>query len=274
MYRPLPGTNLRLLMLSMSLCLLIMQLQPASIQAQDTGGPTQDELAAISKHPYIEVELPSNSDSAWIKAVQKVRQQKFADSHYYTIFRVIQDNPTPSEPVMMASVKLMELTDTYNGGGGTFYQAKSGDFVLWDHLRGPSKDQPQNKIQVAHSNSGSTDLWIDIPERGQINGYDIIMKTCPRSKYGQLQVQLRAPKSVNCTRFVIGPVTVGGPYGVSYPMNPRERKGPILLAPGDYKILFPEFDMVKSRMDFTIDSRKTTRLKVKYTSDNVIMLDE
>ena len=261
-------------MLSLLTCLTLLLSLQSQVHAQFVEGAPPESAYNQATHPYIEVLEPRVGDKAWLQAIKKVKKQKFNDKNRYSLIRVIQDDSTPKMPVMLSATKLMELTNKYNGGGGQFFNAQNGDFVLWQHLTTPSPQNPRAMIKVGHPNSGALDLWLDIPERGQLRTYEIIFETCPKNQYGQLQIQVLKHRSTQCTQFTVGMITTGGIYGKTYPLNPRKRRGPILLAPGDYKLLFPEIDKRKARFDFQIHTRQTTKLKFKAPSQNLIVLEE
>jgi hypothetical protein len=89
---------------------------------------------------------------------------------------------------------------------------------------------------------------------------------------GNLLVALSRPANVRCSRFTLGMVTIGGIYGIDYTWNAQRSSVPIQLAPGRYKILFPDINPVKGRFDFTIAPNETTTLKFTATSQKEIVL--
>jgi hypothetical protein len=259
-----------------AICLIANLIVPCSLQAQPGGVTLEEVEAAEQDHPYIHVLEPSSSDRAWQKAVRMLKGQQFYYKHEYTLLRVLQDKPTPQQPVMLGGIKLVELTPKYTAGGGSYFHAKSGDFLLIEHINGSRRRKVgenlyQDPITVGHPDSGTLVVWVDVPKRGELQGREIVFKPCPKSQYGQLQVALRKRSSVLCDQFMLGVVSFNDIEDGPFPINPKKRKGPILLAPGDYKIFFAQIDPAKARFDFKILSKQTTFLSFSATNQKTIV---
>ncbi len=258
-------------------CLLVILLaRPHLLRAEIGSITAQEAQAAEQDHPYIHVFEPQSGDRAWHRAVQIVKGQRNNEKHIYTLLRVSQEQPTPDQPVMLDATKLKELTRHYDGGGGQYYRAKSGEFILMEHINGThrrelGKGHFQDPLTVGHPASGTKVIWIDVPKRGILRGQDIVLSPCPPNLYGQLRVQLRKRSSVRCTEFMLGVVTINDITAGPYPLNPSKRDGPILMAPGDYQIYFAQINPARARFDFRINARQTTYLKFAAPNQKTII---
>jgi hypothetical protein len=66
---------------------------------------------------------------------------------------------------------------------------------------------------------------------------------------------------------------VGGPYGETHTFDSAEELQ-LRAAPGSYKILLPQFDVVKSRWDATIQPKTTTRVAFSVNGQEVTKTGE
>ena len=202
----------------------------------------------------------------WLAAIQDATQHQRGKGQY-TILRIKTVDFTSSQPTQLTAVKLKELTPIYDGGGGLYRTAQNGEFVLWEHINTSRRTQNQDPIEVGHIESGKTTLWTGVPREGTLNVLgDIIVRPSPDRERSRLEISIEKSAATKTATAVIGPIVVGGRYGTEYPLNADGKSDSIALAPGEYKILLPDFNVVKSRWDFTIVPGMTTHLKLKAAS--------
>ena len=243
--------------------------EDAPKDATDT--PTVSTTPAETKphaRPMIEIVPPAADDKTWQDAIQMVANQKYSSRARYTLMRVVQVDPTPNKIVFLSASQLLELTSNGGGNASIYFRAKNGDFVLWRHIlsRNSQPDGPMS-LKIGSLKTGTIEKMVEVPEKGklQILG-DIVMHTCPKDKYGNLQIEIEKDESITTNKVTIGATVVGGIYGTNYPLTADGKSEIISLPPGHYKILFPNFDMRKSRWEFDIQTGKITLLKLKAPS--------
>lgn len=84
------------------------------------------------------------------------------------------------------------------------------------------------------------------------------------------KIQLGTDEPITVKSLRLGPLVVGGPYGWSYEFNNDAVCMTDLLPAGTYRILLPDFDMVKSRWTVTVEPGRITRLEFTARSQQVI----
>lgn len=184
--------------------------------------------------------------------------------------RVLQNDPASASittlKVAKSKLKIMPLSLR---GGGLYFKAKHGNFVILEHLHQNHSKNDKPLLQIGSFNSGTLNISLDIPKTGkvQILG-DIIMHEYPKSLHGNLQIKVNKNTSFKADKVMVGAVVVGGIHGQTYPLDDKGKSPAISLAPGTYKIFFPDFDKRKSRWDITIKSRRTKTLKLKAISQS------
>jgi hypothetical protein len=210
----------------------------------------------------------------WLTAIHDATQHQGEKGHY-TLLRIKTVGFDSPHPTQLKATKLKELTPIYDGGGGEYRIAKNGDFVLWEHINTAQRRKSQDPIEVGHIESGNATLWFDAPAHGKLNVLgDIVVRPAPQNERGRLEISIEKDAATNTTAAVIGPIVVGGQYGTKYSLSAEGKSESITLAPGHYKIVFPDFDPRKSRWDFTIRPGMTTRLKLKAITQKQLDLVE
>ena len=228
-----------------------------TLQVQNLMADTPSE----KKEPKLAIDRSDLQSPEWLAAIQDATQHQ-RDKGFYTLLRIKMADINSPLPTQLVANKLKELTPVYNGGGGRYQVAKNGDFVLWEHT---NVNRQKDSIDVGHLESGTKKFWTDLPPRGTLNVLgDIVIRPCTQNR-GHLQIDIGNKAATNNREAVIGPLIVGGLYGHKYALTADGTSEPISLAPGDYKILFPNFDKSSSRWDFTIRPGTTTLLKFTET---------
>ena len=201
----------------------------------------------------------------WLAAIQAATQHQRGKGQY-TLLRIKTVGFTSLQPTQLSATKLKELTPI--DGGGSFYRtARSDEFVLWEHTNTGRRTRNEDPIEVGHIESGKTTLWIGVPREGTLNVLgDILVRPSSHRERSRLEISIEKSAATKTATAVIGPIVVGGPFGTEYPLNAEGKSDSIALAPGEYKILFPDFNVAKSRWDFTIRPGMTTHLKLKAAS--------
>ena len=226
--------------------------------------------AELDSQAKFRVDQSALDSPEWREAIQKATQHQ-ADMGQYTLLRVIMKDASPTDIAQLEATKLKVLTAKYHGGGGQYRTAPSYGFVLWQHINSTRRRANKEPIHLGHYKYGEATLWVDVPPAGELNVLgNVILEPCPLGQRGKLEVKVKPKRGVKMQRFVIGPVVVGGPYGTSFRLYPDGTSEAVSLAPGNYKILFPDFDYRKSRWEFSVYPSSATRLKLRAKSQKEI----
>lgn len=227
------------------------------------------DTSAISRIDRSKIE-----SADWQEAIDKATTHQRGMGQY-SLMRVILEGATPDEVAQAQGTKLKELTAEYHGGGGLYQNVPNGGFVLLQHINSASRRANQDPINIGHYRYGETILWVDVPEEGQLNVVgDVVLQPYPEKRMGRLVVNIRPKPGAKMANFIIGPVAVGGPYGTPFRIYPNGTCETVTIAPGNYKILFSDFDYRKSRWDFSIYPETATRLKLVVKSQSEIEMQE
>lgn len=220
---------------------------------------TKPDLAQEAKSaPRFRVDQSQLDTKEWQDAIRKALNHQ-GDRGFYTLLRVRVDD-TPGEQIQAMGTKLKEFTEEYNGAGGEYRVLQNGEFLLWEHINSDRRQKNRDPLQLGAISHGRSELWAEVPQVGVLNVLgDVILNRCPVEEMGVLSVKLHGVRGLAASSLVIGPVVVGGPYGKKFAFD-IGRDFELHLPPGDYKLLLPDFDMVKSRWDVTVTPQKTTRL--------------
>lgn len=197
----------------------------------------------------------------WRSAIERA-EKHVGGRGYYTLMRVILEDSRPEEKIQAQATKLKQLTEKYYGGGGEYRVVNSGGFIFFQHINSTRRQDGRDPVTVGAPAHGRTRLWADVPSNGTLGVLgDVILRRYPIEEMGRLVTTIELPPGVKATRLVLGPVVVGGPYGNKFEIEQGGRCDTGRLAPGTYKILFPEFDMRKSRWFVNIAPRTVTHVK-------------
>ncbi len=197
----------------------------------------------------------------WRGAIERARKH-LGGRGYYTLMRVVLENSSPDEKIQVQGTKLKQLTEKYYGGGGEYRVVSSGGFVFLQHINSTRRQDGKDPVTLGALAHGRTRLWVDVPPAGTLGVLgDVILRRYPIEEMGRLVTMIELPPGVKATRLVLGPVVVGGPYGNKFEVDHGGRCDTGRLAPGKYKILFPEFDMRKSRWFVSVAPRTVTHAK-------------
>jgi len=204
----------------------------------------------------------------WRSAIE-LAEKHVGGRGYYTLMRVILEDSRPEEKIQAQATKLKQLTEKYYGGGGEYRVVNSGGFIFFQHINSTRRQDGRDPVTVGAPAHGRTRLWADVPSNGTLGVLgDVILRRYPIEEMGRLVTTIEQPPGVKATRLVLGPVVVGGPYGNKFAIEEGGRCDTGRLAPGTYKILFPEFDMRKSRWFVNIAPRTVTHVKFVAHSQN------
>lgn len=216
------------------------------------------ELDAKSP-PRFHVDQSQLDTEEWQDAIRKALNHQ-SNRGYYTLLRVQVDD-TPSEQIQAQATKLKDFTEKYNGAGGEFRVLHNGEFLLWEHINSDRRRNERDPLQLGAFSHGRSELWVEVPKARVLNVLgDVVLHRCPAEERGVLSIRLHGVQDMPKSSLMIGPVMVGGPYGKRFPFDPG-KDFDLHLPPGNYKLLLPDFNMIKSRWDVTVTSQETTRME-------------
>jgi len=188
----------------------------------------------------------------WLEALQQAR----GNDRSGTLLRVWLEGAGPTETIQLAGTKLS--IPTQRRGGGRYREAANGSFVFVD-AHGGVVQRGHVTVELGHPQHGVTRLPVPMASAGVVTaGGDVVLARTPETQLGE--VELTLPPEVGAQRVVLGPLVVGGPYGQPFDCTPALpcTLGP--LAPGRYKLQFPELDARRSRFDVVVAAGMRSRL--------------
>lgn len=225
------------------------------------------------------VETPEESQSKWVKirqddidspewqeAIRKAEKIARRGSRY-TLLRVNLPDGAPSDVIQLRGGQLEKLSA---GGinGGAFCACRSGEFIVMTH--NGSGRKKRTPLKVAAMDYGQGTVWVDIPERRTLGVLGDIEIDWPDAKdRGRLLIDVLPNDFKQARSLVISPLVVGGNYGERVPFEDGQCEVTELPA-GSYKLLLPDYDIVKSRWDVRIAPGMTTRLQFRVTGEDQI----
>jgi hypothetical protein len=218
------------------------------------------------------VDRASLDTSVWREALERARELPpiRAGTGRLTLLRIFLEDAAPAELLQAESVRLRALHQEF--GGGRYQQLGSGDFVVMEHVDSAQRRGGRDPLRIGALGHGRSELWVPVPRKGQVGVLgDVVLARAPETTLGEIRARVEVgPQGRRPTRFVVGPVTVGGPYGESFRCNAEGLCSTSPLAPGTYRVLFPEFDPVRSRWTVEVAAGQTTDLHFRSLSDRRI----
>lgn len=217
------------------------------------------QLPVSANRPGYRIVRDQIDSPEWRDAIATARAHMSGRGHY-SLMRVFLDDSLPTETIQAKGTKLKELTAQYSGGGGEFRKTASGGFIFLEHINSNRRRDGQDPVKLGSSLHGASTIWIPEPPSGQLGIVgDVILQRCPHEVMGELCLTIKWNGVPQPTMVTLGPVAVGGPYGTDHRIN-AGAEFKLKMPPGEYKALFPQFDLRTSRWNFTIVSGQQTRL--------------
>ncbi len=179
-----------------------------------------------------------------------------------TLMRIVLKDGNPNAPIQLTSTKLVLPQD--GSGGGLYQQIKNGDFILVEHINSARRKDDKDPVEIGSFTHHRATVLVDVPPRGKLGVLgDVILPPVPTEKMGRIVAiaQSDSRRPINVRQFRIGPIAVGGPYGETLPFRLNVTADTGKIAPGTYKILAPDFDMVKSRWTVEVRPGEVTQLQ-------------
>ncbi|MFG0248442.1 MAG: hypothetical protein ACF8OB_06110 [Phycisphaeraceae bacterium JB051] len=241
--------------------------KPVFVQHHEPPAPT---VIPDYDGPLIEVAKADIESEDWQKALSMLANQKYAQRTQYSIARVTKAQGLDDLPVLFCAHKLKKLSAEYDGGGGMYFKGQDGDFFIWEHMRG-ANSQPGSPatIIIGHPQAGGMEFQTTVPKAGVINVMgDVVVHPCPEKRMGNVHIQIEKSDDIKATGFYIGTINAGGNLSTRYPLNADGQSKLIDLPPGQYKILFGNFNRKTGLTKFTVEEGKTTELKYKAISQD------
>lgn len=244
-------------------------------QDQSTNRTPGSEVVSVVRT----VDLPVvNTDS--LRSVNGVRLF-FPESFGEPVLNPnVPSQPTKTDIVQVTSTKVVSLQEL--SGGGVFRELANGDFILIEHINSTRRVDGRDPVRIGSFTHHVADFMVPVPPRGQLGILgDVVLSRPQPEAMGRIELDLRfvgdAWKSVSPQpkyQLQLGPCVVGGAYGVTREFNHDYQCDTGLLPPGEYKLLLPDFDMVKSRWTVTVKPGQVTRLRFEASSPKVVQLAE
>lgn len=209
----------------------------------------------------------------WRNAIATARAHMSGRGHY-SLMRVFLDDSLPKETIQARGTKLKELTALYSGGGGEFRETHSGEFIFLEHINSNRRRDGQDPVNLGCSPHGTSTIWVTEPPSGQLGIVgDVILNRCPQEDMGQLSIIVTGCGVPQPTVVTLGSVVVGGPYGADHRIN-AGAEFKLKLPPGEYKVLFPQFDLKTSRWNLNIVASKETRMTFEVSNGIIRQTDD
>jgi len=188
--------------------------------------------------------------------------------------------PSKDEVVQVSSTKVVSLEELQ--GGGVFQELKNGDFILVEHINSTRRQEGRDPVEIGSFTHNHAHLWVQVPPAGQLGILgDVILSRPQASSLGNIVAEIRFSDTFGrnselppVRHLQFGPVVVGGPYGMSREFNGDFVCNTGLLPPGEYKLLLPDFDLVKSRWTVTVKPGHCTRVRFEVQSAKLVVKTE
>jgi hypothetical protein len=207
------------------------------------------------------------ASTEWRSAIDTARSHA-GGRGYYSLMRVFVDDSSSSELIQVQGTKLKELSARYSGGGGEFRTICNGEFVLFQHINSVRRRDGCDPIRMGAFEHGSSTIWVEQPPMGELGIVgDVILSRCPVEEMGRVTIRIVGTASQQ-VQLTIGPIVAGGSHGAHQWCSP-DAELQLLLPPGNYKLLFPEFDLRASRWDVDVQSQKVLRLTFDVTNQKI-----
>ena len=189
-----------------------------------------------------------------------------------TLMRVILKKADRKDLLQLTSTKLVLPGKS---GGGMYQQIRSGDFVLIEHINSSRRQDGRDPVEIGSLGHHRATVWVDVPPRGTLGVLgDVVLSPVPKKNTGRIAVTVRgkAREPLKITNFRFGPIVVGGSYGETIPFDSDGVCDTGRIAPGEYKVLLPDFDVVKSRWTVKVLPGRVTRLNFVARSQQQVSL--
>ncbi len=182
--------------------------------------------------------------------------------------------------VQVTSTKVVSLKELY--GGGVFSELANGDFILIEHINSTRRIDGRDPVKIGSFTHHAAEFTAQVPPRGQLGILgDVILSRPQPEAMGQMELDLRfvgndwrTTQRLPMYQLQLGPCVVGGAYGVTRDFNHDNvcHTGP--LPPGEYNLLLPDFDMIKSRWTVRIKPGQITRIRFEASAPKSVQLVE
>ncbi len=179
-----------------------------------------------------------------------------------TLMRVVLEEGDADAPVQMMGTKL--VLPKRGTGGGRYLQIRNGDFALLDHINSARRREGKDPVEIGNFTHYPATIWVTVPPRGTLGVLgDVVLSPVPEQEMGRIvaTVDFADEGPLVTGQLRVGPVVVGGPYGRTFYFDSDRLAYSGRIAPGSYKILLPDFDMVKSRWTVDVSPGELTRLQ-------------
>ncbi len=221
------------------------------------------ELDATAEEPAFQIEHNTKTRQ-WRAMIAHARNLPSlrAGNGQLTLMRIVLKDGNPNAPIQLTSTKLVLPQD--GSGGGLYQQIKNGDFILVEHINSARRKNEKDPVEIGSFTHQRATVWVDVPPRGKLGVLgDVILPPVPTEKMGRIVAiaQSDSRRPINVRQLRIGPIAVGGPYGETLPFRLNVPADTGKIAPGTYKILAPDFDMVKSRWTVEVRPGEVTQLQ-------------
>lgn len=241
------------------------------------GGCAGRSAAPVIATPVIAAPV-STDQAAWNAAIAECNELPAIRNGRgsMTLIRVFLDGSHSEDMLQLAGTKLSSPREARAGGGGMYRQIRSGDFVLVEHINSSRRKEGRDPVEIGTFAHDRAMLWLDVPDRGKLGVHgDVKLKPCADDQMGRIVVTVEGDAGLEVRTFRLGPIAVGGPYGRSIKFGTDRKCSTGPIAPGSYKILLPDFDMVKSRWTVTVEPGMTTQLRfVAESQQKVVKVKE
>ena len=241
--------------------------QPKSVQEQmlvEAHAERSGPLVELADEKGVRIDRTTVESPQWRQMIRTSKELPPIRSGHgqMTLMRVILEGGSHDNLLQLTSTKLVLPAE--RGGGGLFKQIRSGDFVLVEHINSSRRRQGRDPVEIGTLSHHRPTIWVEVPPRGTLGVLgDVIISPFPEEKMGRIvaTVASASEQPLSIRQFCFGPVAVGGPYGKAAPFDSEHVCDTGLITPGEYKILLPDFDVVKSRWTVNVSPGNVTYLR-------------
>jgi hypothetical protein len=259
-----------------------IEIERAAPEAEEATAPAiQDEArlqmpahGASSQGMGFRVDTAEVRSAVWLDAIAQASQQAplRSGNGRITLFRVLLEG-NQSKAVQLKATKLKGLG--VMSGGGTYLQLSHGDFALMEHIHSTSRKNGEDLLRIGSTSHGAAEIRVPVPDSGALAVLgDVVLSEASAEQKGVLEATIETNGVAGLAQNIsmrLGPIVVGGPYGETLEFDSLGRTPRIPLAPGTYKIVMPDFDLVKSR--FTIELEPGERLQIHFRAKGPRVVD-
>ena len=148
-----------------AVCLIIVCMatgcRTVTHRDMDASSSPQAEQARV-----FEIDRSTLKSSEWKQAIRASKSHMSKFGGYYSLIRIVLENPRPQETIRANITKIKKLTSAYHGGGSQFQDTGSREFVFVQHIMTARRRDGQDPLLLSSPTRGTNTVWISVPSKG------------------------------------------------------------------------------------------------------------